>query len=135
MRFSTQQSVRQKGKSINSPMIYSASPLQGQELSPNAKEFPSPKHGLVKNVGASRFNALYGRQGCILTWTVESNQGGRFDGNEFVADSFRSGANALNDFGLQAVLGISQALQELCHYIVGCVTQLWDDGCFSNFRS
>ncbi|GFU82672.1 uncharacterized protein TNCV_2900131 [Trichonephila clavipes] len=39
------------------------------------------KQGLVKNVGASRFNALYGRQGCILTRTVESNQGGRFDGS------------------------------------------------------
>ncbi|GFW42751.1 hypothetical protein TNCV_473411 [Trichonephila clavipes] len=36
-------------------------------------------------------NALDGREGCILTWTVESNQGGRFDGNEFVVDSFRCG--------------------------------------------
>ncbi|GFX91078.1 hypothetical protein TNCV_5107081 [Trichonephila clavipes] len=50
------------------------------------------KQGLVKNVGASRFVALPDRQGCILTRTVESNQGGRFDGDEFVADSFRSGA-------------------------------------------
>ncbi|GFX00425.1 transposable element Tcb2 transposase [Trichonephila clavipes] len=33
-----------------------------------------------KNVGASRFNALYGQQGCILTRTFESNQAGRFDG-------------------------------------------------------
>ncbi|GFX59620.1 hypothetical protein TNCV_3753851 [Trichonephila clavipes] len=38
------------------------------------------KQGIDKNVGASRFNALYDRQGCILTRTVESNQGGRFDG-------------------------------------------------------
>ncbi|GFV89204.1 hypothetical protein TNCV_4914031 [Trichonephila clavipes] len=38
------------------------------------------------------FNGPYGRQGCVLAWTVESNQGGRFDGNESVADSFRSGA-------------------------------------------
>ncbi|GFX44239.1 hypothetical protein TNCV_4120351 [Trichonephila clavipes] len=40
----------------------------------------------------SWFNGPYGRQGCVLAWTVESNQGGRFDGNESVADSFRSGA-------------------------------------------
>ncbi|GFU04996.1 hypothetical protein TNCV_1290901 [Trichonephila clavipes] len=39
-----------------------------------------------------RFYGPYGRQGCVLAWTVESNQGGRFDGNESVADSFRSGA-------------------------------------------
>ncbi|GFW81671.1 uncharacterized protein TNCV_2883451 [Trichonephila clavipes] len=31
------------------------------------------------NVGASRFNALYGRQGCILARTVGSNQSGRID--------------------------------------------------------
>ncbi|GFU44104.1 hypothetical protein TNCV_4952711 [Trichonephila clavipes] len=48
--------------------------------------------GLHRNVGASRFNGPYGRQGCVLARTVESNQGGRFDGNESVADSFRSGA-------------------------------------------
>ncbi|GFT10037.1 hypothetical protein TNCV_1114891 [Trichonephila clavipes] len=36
---------------------------------------------LYKNVGASRFNALYGQQGCILTRTVESNQVDRLDGN------------------------------------------------------
>ncbi|GFW68538.1 hypothetical protein TNCV_3300801 [Trichonephila clavipes] len=34
----------------------------------------------------------YSRKGCVLAQTVESNQGGRFDGNESVADSFRSGA-------------------------------------------
>ncbi|GFX16577.1 hypothetical protein TNCV_23481 [Trichonephila clavipes] len=44
---------------------------------------------------AIEFNALYGRQGCIPTRTVESNQGGRIDGNEFVADFFLSGASAL----------------------------------------
>ncbi|GFT40625.1 uncharacterized protein TNCV_3007991 [Trichonephila clavipes] len=49
-------------------------------------------NGLHRNVGASRFNGPYGRQGCVLVRTVESNQGGRFDGNESVADSFRSGA-------------------------------------------
>ncbi|GFT59385.1 hypothetical protein TNCV_1183511 [Trichonephila clavipes] len=32
----------------------------------------------------------YGWQGCVLARTVESNQGGRFDGNKSVADSFRS---------------------------------------------
>ncbi|GFS48839.1 hypothetical protein TNCV_3025561 [Trichonephila clavipes] len=51
-----------------------------------------PRQGLHRNVGASRFNGPYGRQGCVLARTVESNQGGRFDGNESVADSFRSGA-------------------------------------------
>ncbi|GFY03874.1 hypothetical protein TNCV_1196541 [Trichonephila clavipes] len=48
--------------------------------------------GLHRNEGASRFNGPYGRQDCVLARTVESNQGGRFDGNESVADSFRSGA-------------------------------------------
>ncbi|GFT57702.1 hypothetical protein TNCV_1851421 [Trichonephila clavipes] len=48
--------------------------------------------GLHRNVGASRFNEPSGQQGCVLARTVESNQGGRFDGNETVADSFRSGA-------------------------------------------
>ncbi|GFT67029.1 transposase [Trichonephila clavipes] len=48
--------------------------------------------GLDKNAGATRFNILYGRKGCVLARTVESNQGGRFDGKECVADSFRSGA-------------------------------------------
>ncbi|GFX60710.1 hypothetical protein TNCV_4976861 [Trichonephila clavipes] len=47
---------------------------------------------LLWNVDASRFNGPDGRQGCVLAWTVESNQGCRFDGNESVADSFRSGA-------------------------------------------
>ncbi|GFU68652.1 hypothetical protein TNCV_308671 [Trichonephila clavipes] len=42
--------------------------------------------GLHRNVGASRFNGPYGRQIMFL----RSNQGGRFDGNESVADSFRS---------------------------------------------
>ncbi|GFV94671.1 hypothetical protein TNCV_3863941 [Trichonephila clavipes] len=45
-----------------------------------------------RNVGASRFNEPDGRQGCVLAWTVESNQGGRFDSNESVSDSFPSGA-------------------------------------------
>ncbi|GFW41051.1 hypothetical protein TNCV_414601 [Trichonephila clavipes] len=48
--------------------------------------------GLRRNVGASRFNEPDGRKGCVLTRTVESNQGGRFDSNESVADSFPSGA-------------------------------------------
>ncbi|GFU65690.1 retrovirus-related Pol polyprotein from transposon TNT 1-94 [Trichonephila clavipes] len=47
--------------------------------------------GLHRNVGASRFTGPNGQQGCVLARTVESNQGGRFDGNESVADSFRSG--------------------------------------------
>ncbi|GFY14964.1 hypothetical protein TNCV_235141 [Trichonephila clavipes] len=53
----------------------------------------SPDDGnrdLYKNVDASRFNALYGRQGCILTRTVESNQDDRFDDNESGVVSFKS---------------------------------------------
>ncbi|GFW99455.1 hypothetical protein TNCV_3007571 [Trichonephila clavipes] len=50
------------------------------------------KLGLHRNVGASRFNEPDGRQGCVPAWTVESNQGGRFDRNESVVDSFPSGA-------------------------------------------
>ncbi|GFT79809.1 hypothetical protein TNCV_4597391 [Trichonephila clavipes] len=44
--------------------------------------------GLNRNVSASRFNEPYGRQGYVLARTVEFNQGGKFDGNESVADSF-----------------------------------------------
>ncbi|GFY70341.1 integrase catalytic domain-containing protein [Trichonephila inaurata madagascariensis] len=40
---------RQKGKSANVPLIYSASPLQGQELNPNAEEF----HSSQENTAAS----------------------------------------------------------------------------------
>ncbi|GFW11825.1 tigger transposable element-derived protein 4 [Trichonephila clavipes] len=54
------------------------------------KAFPFVK-GLHRNVDASRFNEPDGRQGCVLTRTVESNQGGRFDSNESVVDSFLSG--------------------------------------------
>ncbi|GFS98389.1 hypothetical protein TNCV_1096951 [Trichonephila clavipes] len=72
------------------------------ELSPRWEAF-SPRcitvnrhqdwnEGLHRNVGASRFNEPDGRQGCVLARTVESNQGGRFDSNESVADSFPSGA-------------------------------------------
>ncbi|GFW17773.1 hypothetical protein TNCV_1133731 [Trichonephila clavipes] len=53
---------------------------------------PPISKGLHRNVGASRFNEPDGRQGCVLARTVESNQGGRFDSNESVADSFPSGA-------------------------------------------
>ncbi|GFW00567.1 putative LOC100569746 [Trichonephila clavipes] len=49
-------------------------------------------------MGASRFNGLYGRQGCVFAWTFESNQGGRFNDNESVSDSFRSGASHDNFF-------------------------------------
>ncbi|GFW33600.1 hypothetical protein TNCV_2211321 [Trichonephila clavipes] len=34
---------RQKGESSNAPLIYSASPLQGQELNPSPEEFHSPQ--------------------------------------------------------------------------------------------
>ncbi|GFW59845.1 hypothetical protein TNCV_2917271 [Trichonephila clavipes] len=50
------------------------------------------KSGLHRNVGASRLNEPDDRQGCVLARTVESSQGGRFDSNESVADSFPSGA-------------------------------------------
>ncbi|GFU96815.1 uncharacterized protein TNCV_2193051 [Trichonephila clavipes] len=43
-------------------------------------------NGLHRNVGASRFNGPYGRQGYVLAL----QSGGRLDGNESVADSFRS---------------------------------------------
>ncbi|GFS94498.1 hypothetical protein TNCV_2015111 [Trichonephila clavipes] len=41
-----------------------------------------------ERVAVRLFNGPYGRQGCVLARTVESNQGGRFDGNESVEDSF-----------------------------------------------
>ncbi|GFU78310.1 transposon Tf2-9 polyprotein, partial [Trichonephila clavipes] len=59
--------------------------------SPGVRE-PGVRNRDYRNVGASRFNEPNGRQGCVLAQTVESNQGGRFDSNESVADSFPSGA-------------------------------------------
>ncbi|GFU73353.1 transposable element Tcb2 transposase [Trichonephila clavipes] len=50
------------------------------------------KLGITQECGCVGFNGPDGRQGCVLTRTVESNQGGRFDSNESVADSFPSGA-------------------------------------------
>ncbi|GFX28079.1 retrovirus-related Pol polyprotein from transposon opus [Trichonephila clavipes] len=38
-----------------------------------------PRNRNYRNVGASRFNGPYGRQGCVLARTVESMQSGRFD--------------------------------------------------------
>ncbi|GFS82406.1 uncharacterized protein TNCV_1212901 [Trichonephila clavipes] len=66
--------------------------LPGDDLSNKHTLNHWVSQGLHRNVGASRFNGPYGRQGCVLARTVESNQGGRFDGNESVVDSFRSGA-------------------------------------------
>ncbi|GFW63282.1 hypothetical protein TNCV_3476981 [Trichonephila clavipes] len=48
--------------------------------------------GIIQECGCVGFNGPDGRQGGVLTRTVESNQGGRFDSNESVADSFPSGA-------------------------------------------
>ncbi|GFT26193.1 hypothetical protein TNCV_1544051 [Trichonephila clavipes] len=50
------------------------------------------RRGLVKNVGASQFIALSGRQGCILTRTVESNQSGRFDTPTHPRENFCPGS-------------------------------------------
>ncbi|GFW85204.1 hypothetical protein TNCV_3249441 [Trichonephila clavipes] len=77
---------------------------------------PTWRRRLDKNVGASRFNVLYGRQGCVLERTVESNQGGRFDGNESVADSFRSGA------------GVSESVHEFVARIKKLGTQIFQSG-------
>ncbi|GFT48900.1 hypothetical protein TNCV_2771151 [Trichonephila clavipes] len=46
----------------------------------------------IRELRLALFNGPHGRQGCVLARTVEFNQVGRFDGNESVADSFRSGA-------------------------------------------
>ncbi|GFX44536.1 hypothetical protein TNCV_4713621 [Trichonephila clavipes] len=46
--------------------------------------------GITQECGCVGFNGPDGRQGCVLTQTVESNQGGRFDSNQSVADSFPS---------------------------------------------
>ncbi|GFS70789.1 uncharacterized protein TNCV_1231941 [Trichonephila clavipes] len=54
--------------------------------------FVNQESGLKRNVGASKFNEPDGRQGCVPARAVVSNQGGRFDSNESVADSFPCGA-------------------------------------------
>ncbi|GFV08066.1 hypothetical protein TNCV_1046951 [Trichonephila clavipes] len=69
----------------------------GEQCTINRRRAQTSSHscvvaGLHRNVGASRFNGPYGRQGCVLARTVEFNQGGRIESNESVADSFRSGA-------------------------------------------
>ncbi|GFX75154.1 hypothetical protein TNCV_3170811 [Trichonephila clavipes] len=46
--------------------------------------------GITQECGCVGFNGPDGRQGFVLTRTVESNQGSRLDGNESVEDSFRS---------------------------------------------
>ncbi|GFW59223.1 hypothetical protein TNCV_2781541 [Trichonephila clavipes] len=50
----------------------------------------SQEIGITQECGCVGLNGPDGRQGCVLTRTVESNQGGRLDSNESVADSFRS---------------------------------------------
>ncbi|GFY21469.1 integrase catalytic domain-containing protein [Trichonephila clavipes] len=41
---------RQKGESANAPLIYSASPLQGQELNPNTEEFHSSQENTTESL-------------------------------------------------------------------------------------
>ncbi|GFY70977.1 alpha-2-macroglobulin-like protein 1 [Trichonephila inaurata madagascariensis] len=47
---------RQKGKSANTPLIYSASPLQGQELNPNAEEFHSSQENIAASLSCTSRN-------------------------------------------------------------------------------
>ncbi|GFW15899.1 hypothetical protein TNCV_4431721 [Trichonephila clavipes] len=56
------------------------------------RDLDPPEIRITQECGCVGFNGPDGRQGCVLTRTVESNQGGRFDSNESVADSFPSGA-------------------------------------------
>ncbi|GFT32975.1 integrase catalytic domain-containing protein [Trichonephila clavipes] len=44
---------RQKGESSNAPLIYSASPLEGQELNPNAEEFHSPQENTAASLSCT----------------------------------------------------------------------------------
>ncbi|GFY66835.1 DUF1758 domain-containing protein [Trichonephila inaurata madagascariensis] len=47
---------RQKGESANAPLIYSASPLQGQELNPNAEEFHSSQENTAASLSCTSRN-------------------------------------------------------------------------------
>ncbi|GFW44173.1 DUF1758 domain-containing protein [Trichonephila clavipes] len=44
---------RQKGESANAPLIYSASPLQGQELNPNTEEFHSSQEKAASSLSCT----------------------------------------------------------------------------------
>ncbi|GFX36802.1 retrovirus-related Pol polyprotein from transposon 17.6 [Trichonephila clavipes] len=69
--------------------------------------------GITQECGCVEFNGPDGRQGCVLTRTVESNQGGRFDSTESVADSFPSDA------------GSSESVQEFAARINKLGTQIF----------
>ncbi|GFY74409.1 integrase catalytic domain-containing protein [Trichonephila inaurata madagascariensis] len=43
---------RQKRESVNAPLIYSASPLQGQELNPNAEDFRSSQESTAASLSS-----------------------------------------------------------------------------------
>ncbi|GFT32876.1 integrase catalytic domain-containing protein [Trichonephila clavipes] len=44
---------RQKGESANAPLIYSASPLQGQELNPKTEEFQSSQENTAASLSCT----------------------------------------------------------------------------------
>ncbi|GFT11568.1 hypothetical protein TNCV_2523801 [Trichonephila clavipes] len=68
--------------------------------------------GITQECGCVGFNGPDGQQGCVLTQTVESNQGGRFNSNESAADSFPSGAVGFKSWSariLEAFLPLTSA--------------------------
>ncbi|GFT11566.1 hypothetical protein TNCV_2523791 [Trichonephila clavipes] len=72
--------------------------------------------GITQECGCVGFNGPDGRQGCALTQTVESKQGGRFDSNESASDSFPSGAVGFKSWSariLEAFFPLTSARKNL----------------------
>ncbi|GFV28482.1 putative LOC100569746 [Trichonephila clavipes] len=66
---------RPKGESANAPLIYSASPLQGQELNPNAEEFHRPQE-----ITAASLSCISNRSKTVIlptavVWVLNHSRG------------------------------------------------------------
>ncbi|GFY43313.1 DUF1758 domain-containing protein [Trichonephila inaurata madagascariensis] len=65
---------RQKGESANAPLIYSASPLQGQELNPNAEEFHSSQENTAASLSCTSRNKTVILPTAVL-WVLNHSTG------------------------------------------------------------
>ncbi|GFY76601.1 integrase catalytic domain-containing protein [Trichonephila inaurata madagascariensis] len=64
---------RQKGESVNASLIYSASPLQGQELNPNAEEFPGPQENTALSCISNRSKTVI--LSTAVVWVLNHSTG------------------------------------------------------------
>ncbi|GFT23368.1 hypothetical protein TNCV_2016491 [Trichonephila clavipes] len=66
------------------PLVFSRPSVDGEMSNEENQQYFRDAHadmngeiGITQECGCAGFNGPDGRQGCVLTWTVESNQGGR----------------------------------------------------------